>query len=1420
MSPSTSFRDRAMKRPSEYRTPSPPRYAVEPLSPRPFLHRQPSPSPTGTYDSRTLEADHNQAQNYYVGDEHLKSKVHPYREPTSNGPVKPAGSHSRSKSTIDTLATIALATSPTFSSLGLNSPRDATTTSPTYDSPEMNERPSKRAKSEKAPSPSWQGPGGILSTSHVSNIDSMKTDAELLLNFARPTNFPLRHPEDPSNSLLNDSTAYGQALVSHTKPNDVEYTTRVNSHGAPVARLRSRSDGAAAHSRSKITGLMQGASHQPPSMCPVLEDDVMELDGQATTVDSVAGSQPIAHHPAKSGAPSAPLPKPEKNKTSSSSTNCAACNLDRAPTDIGDDAEVTWVNCDGCHRWFHIVCAGFKNNREIRTVDKFICRGCRPAHGPTTFVRKSSRPRTAIDYAGLNQGFVKPPTEATEHHHIKLIKNGGFAFLPDHFARFRPELVTADFFERGKGMMEPIVIPAQFNPRTSTSALGEDTNLATTEEEFDDMIDTLSELGDTSDEFLDCGQDLLDMVIPDGLTVKAVGELYGGDERIEVIDVKSQQGEDKRWTMQKWVDYYYDNNASKVVRNVISLEVSQCPLGRLIRRPKIVRDWDLQDSVWPTELQAIGDFPKVQFYVLMSVADCYTDFHIDFGGSSVYYHILKGKKTFFFIPPKDKHLKKYEEWCNSASQDAIFLGNETKECYRVDLSEGDTMLIPSGWIHAVWTPEDSLVIGGNFLTRMNYGMQLKITKIEKDTKVPRKFRYPHFQKIMWYTALKYLAEDPLPTTVRNSFEQDENYRFPRQRPIYDQLEEEKKNSEPGTEYYNSRFYSKYELNGLHDLSKYLLRTALIAGGYKVDGVTKETRAAVGRSVPKGQGDPVELARNFGLWVAWKRGNELAPQWTRPDAISPDMKVDMSDKRRNGNPTRRSERTVSVNRRLIATQDNPQVKSEQTPSNEPSPSGIPDATPNNKTTGSGKRKLSVDHYDNGSPNMNLVQQSTPLGPKRVACGTCRKRRIRCRHRDIPIGELPSGGIDQAAESSQLHPGSPRSPDKTSRSAPFVDGIGDVNTGLRSAKLAPGESNETLTTLTAKVDGYKPITSTPSKKGRAKACDECRKSKVSLPTIYITMKRPNLYFKRRCIHDEAGRIDPLKFQEGPKVRASKEDKPSPSKQAKSSNAIKTTNRVPSIQGQQALPGSDVKNDAVVDAGTTDNYQHPVKATVPLRDDPISEPPHISPPQKKTENDASNDPMALTASGTTLVSPPTSLADELDNRTGNIDGEKSRIIDGERNADYPNSIHTPTSLSGVSSRQPTLAMQTSLPSEIPQTNSDYHAAAAPNTSNPISPSPSQARKLPSETTPLSLKSSSPATTPILKETIHDNSELDKKKQTSQGPSTGLSPISPQRPNKANKRDRASFTDADTDEDSLKLIRQLQEEDFGLRKRRAPRM
>jgi F-box/leucine-rich repeat protein 10/11 len=53
----------------------------------------------------------------------------------------------------------------------------------------------------------------------------------------------------------------------------------------------------------------------------------------------------------------------------------------------------------------------------------------------------------------------------------------------------------------------------------------------------------------------------------------------------------------------------------------------------------------------------------------------FPDFHIDFGGSSVWYHILRGKKIFWLIPPTEVNLKIYESWTLSGHQGDIFFGD-------------------------------------------------------------------------------------------------------------------------------------------------------------------------------------------------------------------------------------------------------------------------------------------------------------------------------------------------------------------------------------------------------------------------------------------------------------------------------------------------------------------------------------------------------------------------------------------------------------------------------------------------------------------------------------------------------------------------------------------------------------------------
>ena len=506
-------------------------------------------------------------------------------------------------------------------------------------------------------------------------------------------------------------------------------------------------------------------------------------------------------------------------------------------------------------------------------------------------MRKSSRAHAAIDYVGLNEGVVKTSKQSPNHPYVELLKQRSAKFLPDHFARLPPEVVTLDFFDKGDGMKEPVVIPASLNPQRNFAAEEADGRTALASEQFDlepdfqrlkDMVKSwLSE--DQYRDGPDHGQDKLDMVMPQNLTVRRVAELYGPLEKVEVIDVKSQ-GEAGSWNLRRWADYY-ESKKKSVVRNVISLEVSHSKLGRLIKRPKVVRQLDLVNSVWPPELKDKGDYPKVQLYCLMSVADSYTDFHIDFGGSSVFYHILKGKKTFLFIPPKGKNLKKYEQWCLSPTQNQTFLPDETNECHRVDLSAGDTMLIPSGWIHAVWTPEDSLVIGGNFLTRLHLNVQFQVSEIEKTTKVPRKFRHPHFQRIMWFTAIRYLQDDPLPTVVEQLL--CEGKEFARAVPAHLEFDAHGDRSKPGPQNHQSRYYSKYELDGLPFLILYLLRTVLISLDKITDGITADTRLKVTRAIPKGYGEPFKIVKRLSMWVAWKRGNTVIPDWAYPDA-DPDI----------------------------------------------------------------------------------------------------------------------------------------------------------------------------------------------------------------------------------------------------------------------------------------------------------------------------------------------------------------------------------------------------------------------------------------------------------------------------------------------------------------------------------------------------
>ena len=138
-------------------------------------------------------------------------------------------------------------------------------------------------------------------------------------------------------------------------------------------------------------------------------------------------------------------------------------------------------------------------------------------------------------------------------------------------------------------------------------------------------------------------------------------------------------------------------------------------------------------------------FPEIQKYCLISsglylclvtltlsqvknvlLANSFTQWHCDFNGSTVWYYIAEGLKYFYIIYPTQHILEKYRQWHLKQKQEIWFPEYAQCTAQLVIVQKNEFLLLPSGCIHCVYTPVDSIAFGGNFLCDESIENQLKI----------------------------------------------------------------------------------------------------------------------------------------------------------------------------------------------------------------------------------------------------------------------------------------------------------------------------------------------------------------------------------------------------------------------------------------------------------------------------------------------------------------------------------------------------------------------------------------------------------------------------------------------------------------------------------------------------------------------
>uniref|UniRef100_A0A2K6LW52 PHD finger protein 2 n=1 Tax=Rhinopithecus bieti TaxID=61621 RepID=A0A2K6LW52_RHIBE len=221
---------------------------------------------------------------------------------------------------------------------------------------------------------------------------------------------------------------------------------------------------------------------------------------------------------------------------------------------------------------------------------------------------------------------------------------------------------------------------------------------------------------------------------------------------VDVTDVTKQK--DCKMKLKEFVDYYYSTNRKRVL-NVTNLEFSDTRMSSFVEPPDIVKKLSWVENYWPDD--ALLAKPKVTKYCLICVKDSYTDFHIDSGGASAWYHVLKGEKTFYLIRPASANISLYERWRSASNHSEMFFADQVDKCYKCIVKQGQTLFIPSGWIYATLTPVDCLAFAGHFLHSLSVEMQMRAYEVERRLKLGSLTQFPNFETACWYMG-KHLLE--------------------------------------------------------------------------------------------------------------------------------------------------------------------------------------------------------------------------------------------------------------------------------------------------------------------------------------------------------------------------------------------------------------------------------------------------------------------------------------------------------------------------------------------------------------------------------------------------------------------------------------------------------------------------------------
>ena len=175
---------------------------------------------------------------------------------------------------------------------------------------------------------------------------------------------------------------------------------------------------------------------------------------------------------------------------------------------------------------------------------------------------------------------------------------------------------------------------------------------------------------------------------------------------------------------------------------------TQCAAGeRVASLPEVLQECNLATRWWPESRDGA--------FALFSMQGTSMSYHIDLWATAVFYAVLWGCKMFVVAPPTMTNLslmRSWQEHNEDPSHKDFPAGLEMAQV--AVLTQGMSLLLPSGWIHAVFTPVDSCVLGWNWLPVEQLPPALNIIRTQwghksAEIRQLKAFRTREFVRHLW-----------------------------------------------------------------------------------------------------------------------------------------------------------------------------------------------------------------------------------------------------------------------------------------------------------------------------------------------------------------------------------------------------------------------------------------------------------------------------------------------------------------------------------------------------------------------------------------------------------------------------------------------------------------------------------------------